>query len=268
MHYYNEFLSPYHHRLEEKSIDNLSSTLHTFSEYEEQLERTCLPQGESVRQTDMSDLLQLVQDMNNHMIVYERKGTVSSLTPGASSSSAPPFRSPVENNFHPKAILPRIWCKFCEEHHEETTCEVKKSVRDKIFGKIPEATIVVVDFAEPEHVMVINTRNKSYAPKGKFDTPHSSSTSSSFSSTATFQVPKVPESQGITSPLPSSKYNILNRLANIKADATLIDMVVIPEQQMHLKQFMEGKAFFEANISEEVNKDDSSVNKVGVYNFR
>jgi hypothetical protein len=31
-------------------------------------------------------------------------------------------------------------------------------------------------------------------------------------------------------PLPSSKYNILNQLANIKADATLLDMVFIPEQ--------------------------------------
>jgi hypothetical protein len=39
----------------------------------------------------------------------------------------------------------------------------------------------------------------------------------------------------LLSPLPSSKYNILNQLANIKADATLLDMVVIPEQQKHLK---------------------------------
>jgi hypothetical protein len=71
-----------------------------------------------------------------------------------------------------------------------------------------------------------------------------------------------------TSPLPSSKYNILNQLANIKEDATLLDMVVVPEQQMHLKQFMEGKDFVVANLSEEVNEEDSSVNKVGVHNFR
>jgi hypothetical protein len=43
MNYYNEFPYPYRHRLEEKSIDNLSSALHTCSEYEEQLERTGLP---------------------------------------------------------------------------------------------------------------------------------------------------------------------------------------------------------------------------------
>jgi hypothetical protein len=57
-------------------------------------------------------------------------------------------------------------------------------------------------------------------------------------------------------------------LANIKADATLLDMVVIPEKQMHLKQFMEGKDSVVANLSEEVDEEDSSVNKVGVHNFR
>jgi hypothetical protein len=54
---------------------------------------------------------------------------------------------------------------------KETTCELRKSVRDKIFGKIPEATIAALDFAEPEDFMVINTRNKAYDPKGKFDPP-------------------------------------------------------------------------------------------------
>jgi hypothetical protein len=45
-------------------------------------------------------------------------------------------------------------------------------------------------------------------------------------------------------------------------------MVVIPKQQRHLKQFMEGKVSVVANLSEEVNEDDSFVNKVGVHNFR
>ena len=123
--------------------------------------------------------------MNNHMIEFERKGNVSPLTPGASSSSAPPFRNPVENNFQPKAILPRSWCNSFEEHHEETTCEVKKSAKDKIFGKRPEATIIVLNFAELEDVMVINTRNNAYAPKGKVNPPSSSSGPSSSLTTAT-----------------------------------------------------------------------------------
>ena len=148
--------------------------------------------------------------MNNRMIAYERKGIVSPLTPGASSSSTPPFRYPIENNFQPKAIMPRGWCKFCEEHHKESTCEVWKNVRDKIFGKIPNTTIIGLYFTEIEYVMIINTMNKSYAPKGKYDPPHNSSSPRSSSSVATIQVPKVPGIQGITSPLPSSKYNILN----------------------------------------------------------
>jgi hypothetical protein len=98
--------------------------------------------------------------------------------------------------------------------------------------------------------MVINTRNKYYAPKGKFDPPCSSSSPSTSSTVVILQVPKVPESQGITSLLPSSKYNILNQLANIKAYATLLDMVVVPEQQMHLKEFMVEKYFVVSNLSE------------------
>jgi hypothetical protein len=123
--------------------------------------------------------------MKNRMMAYDKKGTISPLTLGAFSSFSPPFRSPMESNFQPKSIFPLSWCNFCEEHHEETTCEVNKSVKDKIFGKRPEATIVFLDFAELEDVMVINTRNKAYAPKGKFEPSHSSSSPSSSSPAAT-----------------------------------------------------------------------------------
>jgi hypothetical protein len=116
----------------------------------------------------------------------------------------------IENDFQPKAIFPQSWINFCEEHHEEPTCEVRKNVGDKIFVKIPGTTIAFLDFAEPEDVMIINTRNKSYAPKRKLDPPHNYSSPSSSSVISIVQVPKVPDSQGITSPLPSSKYNILN----------------------------------------------------------
>jgi hypothetical protein len=65
MHYYNALCSPYRHVLKEKAIDNLSSALHTFLEYEDQLERTGLSKGDSVKQTYMYALLQLAQDMKN-----------------------------------------------------------------------------------------------------------------------------------------------------------------------------------------------------------
>jgi hypothetical protein len=118
MHYYNVLPYPYHNRLEEKDIDNIGSTLHTFLEYEKKLERTSLPKGDPIKQTYMFALLQLVQDMNNQMIAYEQKGNVPSLNPGASSSFEAPLRSANENSCHPKAIVSRSWCNFCEENHE------------------------------------------------------------------------------------------------------------------------------------------------------
>ena len=95
------------------------------------------------------------------MITYERKGNAPSLTPGASSSSLVPFRNSNENTFHPKVIMSRNWCNFCEENHEESTCEVKRNTSDKIFGKNLNTTTAILDWVEPEDVMLINTRNKS-----------------------------------------------------------------------------------------------------------
>jgi hypothetical protein len=116
--------------------------------------------------------------------------------------------------------------------------------------------------------MVINTRNKSYTAKGKYDLPCTSSTPSSSSQSVDTQVVRTSDNQGVSSPLPSSKYNILNQLANIKDDATLLDIVVIPEQQNHLKNFMEGKISIIANLFEESKEEESTVNNIGVNNFR
>jgi ribonuclease HI len=57
-------------------------------------------------------------------------------------------------------------------------------------------------------------------------------------------------------------------LDNIKVDATLLGMVVIPEQKKHLNNFMEGKVSTIDNIFEESKEEDSNVNKIGVNNFR
>ena len=149
MHYYNALPSPYRHRIEEKDIDNLDSALQTCLEYEEKLKRMGLPKGDLVKQTYMFSLLKLMQYMNNRMIAYKKKGNSSSPSPGASSSSLAPFRNTNENTFQPKAIMARSWCNFCEENNEESTCEVKKNVRDKIFGKRLDTTIVVLDWVEP-----------------------------------------------------------------------------------------------------------------------
>jgi hypothetical protein len=57
-------------------------------------------------------------------------------------------------------------------------------------------------------------------------------------------------------------------LVNIKDDATLFDIVVIPEQQNHLKNFMKGKISTIANLFEDSKEEDSTINKIGVNNFR
>ena len=99
--------------------------------------------------------------------------------------------------------MSRSWCNFYKENHEESTCEVNKSDRDKIFGKRPKTTIYVLDFVEPEDVMIINTRNKSYALKGKYiDPPHTSSSLSSSSQGTNVQTLKVHKIQGVPSLLP------------------------------------------------------------------
>jgi hypothetical protein len=164
--------------------------------------------------------------------------------------------------------MSRSCCNFCEENHEESTFEINKSAKDKISRKNPEMTIIVLDWVELEDVMIINTRNKAYASKGKYDPPRASSSPNSSSQAAIVRATKTPDSQGVPSPLPFSKYKILNQLDNIKANATLLDMVFIPEQQKHLKHFMEGKSSTIANISEEAKEKDYIVNKVGLNHFR
>jgi hypothetical protein len=76
------------------------------------------------------------------------------------------------------------------------------------------------------------------------------------------------KSQEVSISLPPSKYNILKQLANIKVDASLLDMGIIPEQQKHLKNYMEGKNSIIDNLSKKRFGDELPINKLGVNNFR
>jgi hypothetical protein len=73
MHYYNTLPPSYRHRLEEKNENNLGSALQNFLEYEEQALMTGLPLEDSSKQVDLTTVLQLVQDMNNIMIYFEKR---------------------------------------------------------------------------------------------------------------------------------------------------------------------------------------------------
>jgi hypothetical protein len=108
----------------------------------------------------------------------------------------------MKKKIHPKAIMAHGWCKFYEKNHEESTWEVKKNVRDNIFRKMLDTTINVLDWVEPEDVKVINTMNKYYTTKGKYDLPHTSSTPSSSSQSVYTQDVRTSDNQGVSSPLP------------------------------------------------------------------
>jgi hypothetical protein len=187
------------------------------------------------------------------LIAFERKGVTSTSTPVESSTQVVLRNQPTNSQFHtqPKAILSRAWCNFCDDNHEESTCEVKKRAQERIFGKKADTTIVSLDWAPKEDVMMVDTRNKSYENKGKGGNPKTTFSPSSSSQQTNPQVTKGTQSQEVSTSSPSSsKYNILKQLATIKADATLLDMVVFPEQQKHLKEFMEGKTSTIASLSE------------------
>jgi hypothetical protein len=57
-------------------------------------------------------------------------------------------------------------------------------------------------------------------------------------------------------------------MANVKYDATLLDMVTIQEQKQHLRDFMEGKTSNISNLTEDYDEEESHVNRIGVNNFK
>jgi len=52
--------SSYRQIIKENNVTNLGFALQTCLEYEEQLERTCLPEEDSVKKIDMSTKLEIV----------------------------------------------------------------------------------------------------------------------------------------------------------------------------------------------------------------
>jgi hypothetical protein len=61
------------------------------------------------------------------------------------------------HSFQPKAIISITWCNFCEENHDENTCEIKNNAREHIFGKIYNTIIATLDWAHEEDVMIVDT---------------------------------------------------------------------------------------------------------------
>jgi hypothetical protein len=91
-----------------------------------QMERTSLPKEDFVKKTEVSIVLQQVQYMSSQMIGFKRKGITTNSIHIESSSQVVLRNQPI--NYLPynqqKAILSKAWCNFCDDNHEESTCEV------------------------------------------------------------------------------------------------------------------------------------------------
>jgi hypothetical protein len=103
----------------------------------------------------MSIVLQLVHDMRNRLIGFERKEIASIF---AETSTQYALRNQPQS-FQPKEIFSREKCNFCEENRDENTCEIRKNTREHIFRKIFDTTIVSLDWTPVEDVMMVDTQN-------------------------------------------------------------------------------------------------------------
>jgi hypothetical protein len=71
LHYYDILPPLYHWRLEEKNVQNLELALITFLDFEEKMHRTCFSFGDCNLHKDLSSLMFVIQDLQNHMFSLE-----------------------------------------------------------------------------------------------------------------------------------------------------------------------------------------------------
>jgi hypothetical protein len=101
------------------------------------LEITWLSKEDPTKQVDMSTDFQLVQDMSNQMISYERKVITSNYSTTESSSQAILRNHPTNSSYlnKPKVILSRDWYNFCDDNHDESTSYINKKSRVNLLPK-------------------------------------------------------------------------------------------------------------------------------------
>jgi hypothetical protein len=157
------------------------------------LARTSLHVEDFAKLNDISTMLQLVQDMRKWIISFEIKRVTS--TSSLSETYAQTILRNQNNNFHLKAILSRTWCNFCEENHNENTCEIKLSTRESVFDKKIDTTIDALYWAHEEDFMMVDTQNKYYENKGKGGPPKTTFSHNSSSQQTNPQVTRGTQSQ-------------------------------------------------------------------------
>jgi len=125
-------------------VNCLVSSLHTCIEFEEQNIQTSLPFDQPCSKTEMTIVLQMMQEMHNQMISFEHRLMVDpnmtqnpplyimagSETPQSSDSSV------------------RHCCNFCDEAHNPITCKIFLVSKERMKGNKIMPTVAAIETEE------------------------------------------------------------------------------------------------------------------------
>lgn len=81
IHYFNIIQPIYKNSIDEKVVDNIATNLQTFLEYEDHIQRTSLNIVETNKNSKMTTILQLMEDINNIMLSFERRVPLATINP-------------------------------------------------------------------------------------------------------------------------------------------------------------------------------------------
>lgn len=230
IHYYNTLPPIFRNRLEDKNITKLSVVLQSCLEFEEHALRTGLPLNDTSKTTDMTVVLQLMQDMNNRMISFEQR------IPSLSNVNAATLLPPLNQQMVSHTLLTRPFCNFFEEHHDPKTCDLLKLSRERVFGKRSDPSVIALDWVdEDDDIFAVTTRSQS---QKNSDYNRSYVKIPPFNNTNRGNYTFRNNNQSSTSIDLDSKYNIVEDLAKVKASSTLLDLARVPEQRKILENYL------------------------------
>ena len=203
---------------------------------------------------EMTAVLQLMQDINNRKVSFERWASPKMINPVLPPTTHPATTFPVISLPIPKSFAPispspisstpnlyllnRPWCNLCDDYHEEKTCEVMKESKERISGKkqayiVNKSSINSLKF-EDEEVHVFNTRENNYntkPPNGIYNKNNSNSLSTpketileKYNKEVTIPNGNPKPQYLVSTPTSSKKYNIGEELGQIKSSVTLLDL--------------------------------------------
>lgn len=221
----------------------LGSALQTCIEFEEQNLQTGLPFDQPISKTNMTAMLQMMQEIHNIMISFEHRLMIDPKT-----NQTPPLRIMARSETPQSSdSYVRHWCNFCDEAHDPTTCDTFLVAKKRAKGKKTMPTIAAIEIEEISYE-VYDTLTRSQIQF--WPTPLTGPTS--ISSKANFNdklIPKstFPETRATLVSQPSNPvatqpvglcrytpYNNAINLENLKENIIFLDVLKAPKQQHNL----------------------------------